>query len=183
MNSLTKINKEIISCTKCNQLSSVINLPQPGYFKGDILVVLQNPGIPATKNVELELKERSNYKTFQKAYKNTIKDCYMGKFISLIFDDWSKISITNIVKCPTSQNSHPADSVINNCRRFIFEQIEYLEPKIILCVGNLSQKTIPYSQKYFKLHIPHYAYLYRFNLSVNKYVVNIKERLDECLQK
>lgn len=180
-NNLIKINKEIINCDKCKQFSSVINLPQPGYFKGSILVVLQNPGIPATKNVELELTKRDNYKVFQQAYKKTIKSCYMGKFISLIVNDWSKISVTNIVKCPTKQNSHPADSIIKNCRRFIFEQIEELNPRVILCVGSVSNKIIPKHNNYVKLHIPHYSYLYRFNLDVDKYVNDIKEKIDEYL--
>lgn len=181
MTELDKLNSKILLCNKCNELSSLINLPQPGYFKGPVLVVLQNPGIPATKQVEQELNKRDDYKIFQRAYKNTIKNCYMGKFISLIFDDWKKISITNIVKCPTMKNSHPADSIINSCKRYIFEQIGVVQPKVILCVGSLSNKIIPESLTYKKLHIPHYAYMYRFGLDINKYIKNIKEQLNEYL--
>ncbi len=181
MDKLDKLNKQIIDCKKCSELSSVINLPQPGYFKGSVLVVLQNPGIPTTDGIEKELKERDNYKVFQAFYKKTIKTCYMGKFISLIFPDWSKISITNIVKCPTKQNSHPADSVISNCRSFVFEQINLLEPKVILCVGSLSNKIIPIRKHYKKLHIPHYSYMYRFNLDIDKYIKNIKIQLNDYL--
>jgi uracil-DNA glycosylase len=174
---LDKLNKQIISCVKCKSIDMVINLPQPGYFNGDILVVLQNPGMPANDNVQKELEMRDDYEQFKRNYKNTIKKCYMGKFISSIFDDWDKISITNIVKCPTKCNQMPNEDIITNCQNYVFEQIKILKPKIILCVGNLSRTIIPSSEKYIKLHIPHYSYFYRFNLDVDKYTSNIKNNI------
>ena len=172
MTKLDKLNKRIIDCDKCTD-SCVINLPQPGYFCGDILFVLQNPGIPATDAVKAELMQRNNYRQFQDNYKNTIQNCYMGKFINLICDDWTKISITNVVKCPTPKNVFPTGTVIANCVGYLHKQIDLLSPKLIVCVGALSKSVIV--NRYTNMvSIPHYSFIQRYNQDIDHYVNKVK---------
>lgn len=179
---IDKLNEKIIKCTKCKGDNIIINLPQPGYFSGETLVILQNPGVPATNDIYNKLKMKNEYINFQKNYKNAIQNCYMGKFISMIFDDWEKISITNIVKCPTKNNQMPNDHVIKNCQSYIFEQINILKPKNILCIGSLSKNIIykfDSSDKYRKYSMPHYSYLYRYNLDINKHIMEVKKWINK----
>ena len=182
MTKLDKLNKKIIDCTKCAN-NCIINLPQPGYFCGNILFVLQNPGIPATDAVKAELMKRNDYKQFQDSYKNTIQKCYMGKFISLIVDDWSKISITNVVKCPTPKNKFPTFSVISNCFGYLHKQIDLLSPKLIVCVGALS-KSVIYTDEfkhYERIEIPHYSYINRLYANPFIFVNKVKAAIEKVL--
>lgn len=181
MTKLDNLNKKIINCTKCTD-KCVINLPQPGYFCGKILIVLQNPGVPATDVVKNELMQRNNYKQFQDNYKTTIQNCNMGKFINLIFDDWSKISITNVVKCPTVKNTFPTALIIKNCIEYLYKQIDLLEPKLIICVGALSKSVIHDNEEfrhYNVISIPHYSFIQRYNQDIDKYVNKIKQVVND----
>ena len=183
MTKLDKLNKKIIDCNKCTN-NYVINLPQPGYFCGDILFVLQNPGIPATDDVKAKLLQRNDYQQFQDNYRTTIKNCYMGKFINLICDDWTKISITNVVKCPTVKNQFPTQPITTNCIGYLHKQIDLLSPKLIVCVGALS-KTVIYDdysfRSYDKIAIPHYSFIKRYNQDITKYVNKIKAAIEKVL--
>ncbi len=183
MTKLDKLNKKIIDCKICVADCVIINLPQPGYFCGSILFVLQNPGIPATDIVKAELMQRNNYNQFQDNYKNTIQNCYMGKFINLICDDWTKISITNVVKCPTPKNGFPNLFVLANCVNYLHKQIDLLSPKLIVCVGALSRSVIDTDsfKTYNKIFIPHYSFIQRYNQDITKYVNKVKVAIERVL--
>lgn len=69
-----------------------------------------------------------------------------------------QVYITNIVKCRAAdwstgkpQNRAPMDDEVEACRQWLIPQLAALEPKIILCIGGPSAKTL--IRKDFKITV------------------------------
>ena len=53
-----------------------------------------------------------------------------------------KVYITNVIKCHPPQNRNPLPQEIKKCLPFLEEQIEIINPKIILTLGNFAIQTL-----------------------------------------
>jgi len=53
--------------------------------------------------------------------------------------DRSRVYITNIVKCRPPGNRNPLPNEIECCERFLLTQIEAIDPKIIVAMGNVAK--------------------------------------------
>jgi|TARA_R100000049_G_C1956616_1_gene113430 uracil-DNA glycosylase family 4 len=181
---LKVINSEIRDCKKCG--TDVANFPQPGHFKGKILIILQNPAYPRSMSLTQRqiIGSKQTLEEFQEDYKNRIYKSYMGTFVSMMFDNWDDISITNIVKCPTFSNASPSQKICSNCQSYTFQQIEQLQPKLIICVGHLCKKVIfdwDKKNKYQKIAIRHYGFLQRSGISLTEYTASVKRDIEKKL--
>ena len=46
------------------------------------------------------------------------------------------VFLTHIVKCKPLKTNKPSPSEINSCKRYIFSQIEFIKPKVIVTLGS-----------------------------------------------
>lgn len=68
--------------------------------------------------------------------------------------------ITNLVKCGSNYGLSSTDTSIKNCWQFLLREIEFINPKLILCVGKtvfaiISRRNLSIPVEY----VPHYNYL------------------------
>ncbi|MBF0491630.1 MAG: uracil-DNA glycosylase [Deltaproteobacteria bacterium] len=52
------------------------------------------------------------------------------------------IYIANVVKCRPPENRNPAPDEISICSPFLFQQIETINPKVIVCLGTFAAQTL-----------------------------------------
>ena len=66
----------------------------------------------------------------------------LTKMISAIGIEREDVYITNIVKCRPPENRNPTPAEISCCLPIIKQQIEILNPKLIVTLGNIPTKTL-----------------------------------------
>ena len=54
----------------------------------------------------------------------------------------SQVYIANVVKCRPPQNRDPAPKEIEACRPYLAEQIELIDPRVIVTLGNFATKLL-----------------------------------------
>lgn len=180
MKELNSIGSEIRRCCRCKE--EIINIPQPGYFKGKILFIFQNPAMLEDNKWQDEiLKDKTkSIEDINNAYKSTLQYSKLGNFINDLNLNWDDISISNLVKCPTFDNMQPDKIIVNNCLNFILQQIDLLKPKVIILCGALAHNYLfkILENKYNILCFYHYAFLKRnnsYDYFINDYKKQIKE--------
>ena len=62
----------------------------------------------------------------------------LDNMLRMIDLDRSKVYIANIVKCRPPRNRDPRDEEQDACYPWLAEQIELVDPKIIICLGRIS---------------------------------------------
>lgn len=170
----------------CHRCDDVIRVPQPGYWKGEILFIFQNPAVPRPNkwqdNVLRDIK--SSAVDVNIAYKSTLQNSRLGTFINDLELKWDDISISNIVKCPTKGNKLPSYQCIENCKKYIVEQIAILKPKLVILCGFLPKKVLYHKLKKENIKVLlfyHYAYLMRIKMW-EQYITRYKEMIKNYLQ-
>ncbi len=53
-----------------------------------------------------------------------------------------EVYITNVVKCRPPSNRLPVQQEVDSCRPFLVEQIELINPEILICLGALATRTL-----------------------------------------
>ena len=66
----------------------------------------------------------------------------LTKMISAIGIERDDVYITNIVKCRPPDNRNPNPAEISCCLPIVKQQIEILNPKLIVTLGNIPTKTL-----------------------------------------
>ncbi len=66
----------------------------------------------------------------------------LRKLISEIGISESDIYITNMVKCRPPKNRNPKISEINSCSNWLKQELDLLNPRLIVCVGRVSAQSI-----------------------------------------
>ena len=66
----------------------------------------------------------------------------LTKMINSIGIERQDVYITNIVKCRPPQNRNPLDTEISSCSPILKKQIEIINPKLIVTLGNFPAKTL-----------------------------------------
>ncbi len=100
----------------------------------------------------------------------------LTKMLRAINIERSEVFITSVIKCRPPSNRTPKAQEIDSCLPYLLKQIELIDPRLILCLGSISSKTLlgkeePLSRlrgKFFDLNgrkvicTYHPAYLLRF---------------------
>jgi len=130
INIFNKLNKNILSCNKCNNISPNRGLGY-GNIESRVMIIAQNPGWqPLSKSEDiipfgLDKGGENSGKYLVKLLKELeIKDFYL----------------TNIIKCPTLNNRPPTKEEINNCIIKLNIEIRLQKPKIVLLLGKIAEK-------------------------------------------
>ena len=67
----------------------------------------------------------------------------LTKILTAVGIDREKdVYIANTVKCRPPQNRNPHQEEINACKPYLIRQIQLVKPKILLCLGSPSLKTV-----------------------------------------
>lgn len=158
----------------------------PGYFGGnDVMFVAQNPGELKDSVVgdiayldaysigdlpEMEIRYIQALKSDRGTYGIFINDIYGA--------DWDKISITNVFKCPFTDNRLPkaiTEEIPEREVKILQRQIEYVNPKLIVAVGAIAKKCIKQMKGYNSynidaktIYVHHPSYLKRIGLYETK---------------
>ncbi len=91
----------------------------------------------------------------------------LTRFLNLYGISRDKIYITNVVKCRPPGNRNPAPDEIAACYPFLEKQIEFISPKVILCLGAFAARTI--------LNLPEKTPISKIRGKEQKITVNGKE--------
>jgi uracil-DNA glycosylase family 4 len=124
--SIRQIYGEIDKCKECQELAVPDNTSKlrcnfPHNDASQILIVSQNPSI-------VDKNDPHVWGGLDRFFKNDpeLKD--------LVKTVW----ITNIIKCRTKKNVTPTGSQINNCQKWLDNEIIIINPKIIITLGNIA---------------------------------------------
>jgi len=136
---LKKITERITACSLC-RLATDRNRVVPGVGdpKSKILFVGEAPG-------------------FQEDRQGVPFCGPAGKFLDQMLEsvdlDRERVFIANIIKCRPPENRDPEEDEKNLCWQYLKEQIEIIDPKLIVCLGRHSMmRLIPGQGSISKIH-------------------------------
>ena len=126
MNNLTTIETEVKNCIKCILSKTRTNaVPGDGPQSADLMFIGEAPG-------------------FHEDQKGKPFVGKAGQLLNKILGEHdiqrSSVYITNIVKCRPPNNRNPELEEINDCQPYLLKQINIINPKIIIPLGNFSLK-------------------------------------------
>jgi len=125
---LKDLNKEISNCTKCNLSKTRTNaVPGDGNSNTDVLFIGEAPG----RNEDLK----------GKPFVGRAGEV-LDKLLDSIGLGRKDIYIANILKCRPPKNRNPLASEINTCTPYLDKQIEIIQPRIIVPMGNFATSYI-----------------------------------------
>lgn len=125
-NTLEDVEKHIFECAACPLSETVINkVVRKGSDRPKVLFIGEAPG----KNED----------------ENGVPFCgRAGKILDELIDyagleegDWAVI---NTIKCRPPENRNPNKKELESCKPFLNRQIELLDPKLIILLGNTAEK-------------------------------------------
>ena len=126
---LEAIADTIRGCTKCPLWESrTLAVPGDGKYMSKVMIIGEAPG----------KEEDETGKPFVGA---------TGRFLNHVLEgtglDRNDFFITNTVKCRPPKNRTPKKPEIQTCTsNYLFEQIELLNPKLIMLLGGVAAKTV-----------------------------------------
>jgi len=131
------LENNILHCNKCPRLRSVTHIPQPHICYTDIKNVKifgigRNPGLEYDYSHITIDQMMDNYRELW-------WKCRFGKYIRAhLGDDMvrNKMFFTNVCKCSSPANNKKKKKKKTNCYPYLEEQIDLINPKLILTFGN-----------------------------------------------
>lgn len=133
---LVALKKQCFNCKKCPIAQGDARVKSPhvfgcGNINAKIVVVGQNPGYNETIIKKPFVGDAG--KNFDQFLQN------------ILGIDRDHIYITNTIKCYTPDNRAPTEEEVEACKDFLKQEIQIIQPKIIVVLGN-------YALKYFTKH-------------------------------
>ncbi|MEX0750304.1 MAG: uracil-DNA glycosylase [Dehalococcoidia bacterium] len=126
---LAKVAKSVAACRDCGLCKSRTNaVPGEGNADADIMFIGEGPGF----------YEDQQGRPFVGA-----SGKFLDSLIASIGYDRRKVFITNVVKCRPPENRDPQPDEIEACGKYLQEQIDIINPKVIVTLGRHSM------QRYF----------------------------------
>ncbi len=123
-----ELQKTCSSCTKCGLCSTRTNVVfGVGYQNADIMFVGEGPG---------EQEDLQGIPFVGAAGK------LLDDMLSIIDIDRTNCYIANIVKCRPPRNRDPEEFEQESCIEYLFQQIELVNPKVIVCLGRVAAKRL-----------------------------------------
>ncbi len=128
MDGLEALKKEVLSCCKCRLCKNRTNVVfGEGNPKTNLMLIGEAPG---------EQEDLQGRPFVGRAGQ------LLTRFLNLYGVSRDRVYITNIVKCRPPGNRNPAPDEIRMCYPYLEKQIELISPKVILCLGAFSARTI-----------------------------------------
>jgi uracil-DNA glycosylase len=125
--------RDILNCRKCRLARSRTQaVPGEGSLKADLMFVGEGPG----RDEDLQGRPFVGE---------------AGKLLTRIIDKMEfsrkEVYITNVVKCRPPENRNPQADEMDQCRNYLFHQIEMIQPKVIVTLGNVPTKYLLQTNK------------------------------------
>lgn len=121
---LNQIAAEVRTCTLCDlHLTRTHAVPGAGSYQSEILFIGEGPGMNEDKQ-GLPFIGRSGD--------------YLDKLFRLIGLNRETVFITNVVKCRPPENRDPLPIEINTCKPYLDQQINLIDPLMIVTLGRFS---------------------------------------------
>lgn len=128
MNELELLRQEVENCTRCNLYKTRTKVVfGDGNPKAKLLIVGEAPGY---------YEDKQGIPFVGSAGK------LLDKLLGEINLDRSKVYIANVIKCRPPNNRDPNIDEVNACSPYLFAQISYISPKIIVTLGNHSTRLL-----------------------------------------
>jgi uracil-DNA glycosylase len=135
---LNRLRLEIGDCTRCKLHRSRSNLVfGEGNFKPDLVLVGEGPGFD---------EDRVGRPFVGAAGK------LLDRIIRAMGLTRDQVYICNVVKCHPPQNRDPEPEEIKTCGSFLTQQLEILNPALILALGRISGRFLTHSPPGTPLH-------------------------------
>jgi len=159
---LDKVKKQVQECNKCGLCELKENKIESGecfgklvltplhrtMFNKTILFVGQSPShrrfdldLRAFKGVDAEAT-LEDFKTSDDLFRLCLEQSEIKDY---------NLWVDNIVHCSTTDNQRPSNEQINACLPWLLEEIELLNPSLIVCLGNTVFENVKEKLKDYKL--------------------------------
>jgi uracil-DNA glycosylase len=126
---LDLVSNEVSECTKC---SLVEHRKQPvfgtGCINADLMFIGEGPGAEEDR-LGVPFVGRSG----------KLLDTLLLEEMNM---DRSSCYISNVVKCRPPENRDPKSEEIEACRPYLEKQLEIIEPKVIITLGNFATRLL-----------------------------------------
>ncbi|MEM7826382.1 MAG: uracil-DNA glycosylase [Candidatus Aenigmatarchaeota archaeon] len=138
MKSLEEIAEEIKKCKKCELYKfRKKTVPGEGNAKSKIAFIGQNPG----KNEDIQGKPFVG-----------MSGKFLNKLLASIGLKREEVFVTGVVKCHTPKNRRPSKKEIENCVPYTLEQLEVINPEIVVLLGDVACEAFGFEEKISKIH-------------------------------
>ncbi len=129
MTTLEQVGAEASQCTKCGLCETRTQVVfGMGHPKADLMVVGEAPG----RNEDEQGKPFVGASGF-------LLDQLIKEEVGM---DRSEFYIANAVKCRPPNNRDPKPDEVDACRDWLHQQVQLVDPKVILTVGNFASRTL-----------------------------------------
>ncbi len=124
MKDMNELKNECLGCQECPLGAARTNLVfGVGNENAEIMLIGEGPG---------EQEDLQGVPFVGRAGK------LLDDMLEMIDLDRSKVYIVNIVKCRPPKNRDPETNEKDACRHWLNEQIDLVDPRIIICLGRIS---------------------------------------------
>jgi DNA polymerase len=125
---LRAVKDDVVQCIQCELHKTRKNVVVgAGNHDADIMIVGEAPGEEEDKLAMPFVGPAGNV---------------LSELLASIGLKREDIYICNTVKCRPPQNADPTDEQKNECSSYLTRQIEAIQPKVIVCLGNHATKSI-----------------------------------------
>ena len=122
------LRQEAMACKKCELHKTRGNIVfGTGSTSADLMFVGEGPGAEEDKQ-GIPFVGRSGQ--------------LLTKMIEAMGHTRETIYIANIVKCRPPENRNPFEDESATCIPFLYRQIEYIKPKVIVCLGSVAAQNL-----------------------------------------
>ncbi len=120
---LEELTKNISTCHLCD-LSKSRTQSMSGYGNPNASLMVIDFSVSASENSQNSYYVGRSGETLKKMIEN------------VLHLDINDVYFTHAVKCKTLNSNIPSASEFNSCRSYLFSQIEFIQPKVIVTLGS-----------------------------------------------
>lgn len=121
---LQEIRQEITTCQLCQLARERINaVPGEGPSRVDIMFIGEAPGFHENRQGKPFVGQAGQF---------------LDELLQAAGVERDQVFITNVVKCRPPNNRDPLPEELRACQRYLDEQIELLDPQVIVTLGRIS---------------------------------------------
>jgi len=121
---LQEIRQEVTTCQLCQLARERLNaVPGEGPSKVDIMFIGEAPGFHENRQGKPFVGQAGQF---------------LDELLQAAGVERDQVFITNVVKCRPPNNRDPLPEELRACQRYLDEQIELLDPQVIVTLGRIS---------------------------------------------
>ena len=127
--SLDELSTEISTCHLCD-LSKSRTQSMAGFGSGDAKLMIVDFSVSATEDMT------NSY------YCGRSGEILTNMITNVLALDIKDVYFTHVIKCKPLNSNLPSASELNSCKNYLFAQIEFIKPKVIVTLGQDAYRTL-----------------------------------------